>query len=180
MIESLPTLDSRKGNYDGEQIFCEADGKVYLWNYDAWYVCKNEGELNLSLYELNKQIISQMPALTSVKVDNIIRKLASKINNDQGFYMLLFNDINYYTLFAAKSILNNKHNIINKLDFVSSFSEGLYDCLYSIAEEIYAIDEKESEIGIFEIWIKPKSSEEVICGYLFPYYEGILVYGGMI
>ena len=158
MIESLPTLDSRKGNYDGEQIFCEADGKVYLWNHDAWYVCKNEGELNLSLYELNKQIISQMPALTSVKVDNIIRKLASKINNDQGFYMLLF----------------------NKLDFVSSFSEGLYDCLYSIAEEIYAIDEKESEIGIFEIWIKPKSSDEVICGYLFPYYEGILVYGGMI
>ena len=94
--------------------------------------------------------------------------------------MLLFNDINYYTLFAAKSILNNKHSIVNKLDFVSSFSEGLYDCLYSIAEEIYAIDEKESEIGIFEIWIKPKSSDEIICGYLFPYYEGILMYGGMI
>jgi hypothetical protein len=65
----------------------------------------------MNLYDLNKQIISQMPALDEDGIDLALMTVATYIKNTENkYYMLLCKDVNYYTLFNVK-----KHSSINNI-----------------------------------------------------------------
>ena len=109
----------------------------------------------MSLYELNKNVIMGLPALTNFDEE---KKALTNFHNKENseYYMLLCKDISYYTIFKDK----------NEFDLFSTpnhFAEEVIDCLLTLGE-VVSIDLKQEKDG-FEIWIKMNG--EVYCMYLF-------------
>ena len=144
---------------EGEIVQTE-DGKYQVFKNGELHDLKMEGSnLELGLYDLNKQIISQLPPLTDEELDkkiDVIDDSYIKCVND--FYMLYGKEISYFTLF--------------KVDEPTHFAETVLDCLNEIGE-IKAIDPTEDGFAI-EIWVQP-TDEEPTCLYLFPYDNGLVV-----
>lgn len=135
------------------------DGKYKVFKDGEWHDLKMEGSnLELGLYDLNKQIISQLPSLTDEELDkkiDVIDDSYIKCVND--FYMLYGKEISYFTLFKVNEPIY--------------FAKTVLDCLNEIGE-IKAIDPVED--GAVEIWVQP-TNEEPTCLYLFPYDNGLVV-----
>ena len=144
---------------DGEIVQTE-DGKYQVFKNGELHDFKMEGSnLELGLYDLNKQIISQLPPLTDEELDkkiDVIDDSYIKCVND--FYMLYGKEISYFTLFKVNEPIY--------------FAKTVLDCLNEIGE-IKAIDPTEDGFAI-EIWVQP-TNEEPTCLYLFPYDNGLVV-----
>lgn len=144
---------------EGEVAQAE-DGKLKIFQGGEWKDLNVEGSnLELGLYELNKQIISQLPSLTDEELDkkiNIIDACYEKCVND--FYMLYGKEISYFTLFKVNEPIY--------------FAKTVLDCLNEVGE-IKAIDPTEDGFAV-EIWVQP-TDEEPTCLYLFPYDNGLVV-----
>ena len=144
---------------DGEIVQTE-DGKYQVFKNGELHDLKMEGSnLELGLYDLNKQIISQLPSLTDEELDKKIDIIDdSYIKCVNNFYMLYGKEISYFTLF--------------KINEPIYFAKTVLDCLNEIGE-IKAIDPAEDGFAI-EIWVQP-TDEEPTCLYLFPYDNGLVV-----
>ena len=146
---------------DGEIVQTE-DGKYHVFKNGELHDLKMEGSnLELGLYDLNKQIISQLPPLTDEELDkkiDVIDDSYIKCVND--FYMLYGKEISYFTLFKVNEPIY--------------FAKTVLDCLNEIGE-IKAIDPTEDGFAI-EIWVQP-TDEEPTCLYLFPYDSGLVKVG---
>ena len=136
------------------------DGKLKIFQDGEWKDLNVEGSnLELGLYEINKQIISQLPSLTDEELDkkiDVINDSYIKCVND--FYMLYGKEISYFTLFKVNEPIY--------------FAQTVLDCLNEIGE-IKAIDPTEDGFAV-EIWVQP-TNEEPTCLYLFPYDNGLVV-----
>ena len=112
--------------------------------------------IDMGLYDINKQIISQLSNLT----DNQLEIKKKEINSlhdifHNHFYMLYGKEISYFTLFVMEN---------------GDLANDVIDCLNNIGE-IKAIDYTEPKDAI-EIWVC--CDEEVTCLYLFPYDSAIV------
>lgn len=134
-----------------------------------------DSTINMSLYDMNQQIISQLPFLTKEQLSQKAQEIDNKVVENQEVnkcYMLLCKDCSYYTLFVDTKIISHK----DTFDYSLSIGEGVIDCLnYLSNNKIYAIDFLE-ELGNFEIWINYNDTATVV--YLFPYDNGLITYGG--
>ena len=117
---------------------------------------KPEGTLNLSLLDLNKQIIGQQADLDVNIAKERIQSFKFK-NNDTRHFMLLSNEIHYFTVFnidkAAKEIME----------------DAIIECVQNFGV-IKAVEVNENDI---DIWVK-NSEDEVIFFKLFDYDWGIV------
>ena len=77
------------------------EGKYLIWHNDSWNEVKMEsGGINMGLYDMNKQIISQLPALNDfTKAIANVRDLHGKYWNE--YYMMYGKEISYFTLFKV-------------------------------------------------------------------------------
>jgi hypothetical protein len=115
--------------------------------------------LELGLYDLNKQIISQLPALVDFSNAIInIRKLHEKYWNK--YYMMYGKEISYFTLFEVCGL--------------NDFGQDIIDCCVNVGT-VKSMDMTETEDAI-EIWVQPEEAEPT-CLYLFPYDSGIVEVG---
>lgn len=117
-------------------------------------------DTGLSLYDLNKQLIEQLPDYSEENITaaiTLIDDFIKEVNSE--FYMLLNKDINYYTIF-------------NVVDFVSEpiCSEEIMACIKELGI-IKSIDKTEDGQAI-EIWIKQNDNISVM--YLFDYAGGVI------
>jgi hypothetical protein len=140
------------------------DGTCAIYKDNEWQEIKvnQEGSLGITMYELNKQIISQIPRLTAKKVKEskqLISQYGLSTNNQ--FYLLYGKEISYFTLFQIKEF--------------DDFGKEVIGCLKDIGI-IKAIDLTEDKTAI-EIWITQNDTEESVCLYLFPYDAGIVKVG---
>ena len=114
--------------------------------------------LNIGLYDINKQIIAQLPELNNFEdKKNLFSTLHAKWNN--FYYMLYGKEISYFTLF--------------KIEDSTYFGDNVIDCLKNIGA-IKAIDLTEFKDAL-EIWVETET--EVTCLYLFPYDNGVVQVG---
>ena len=121
---------------------------------------KINGELQLNLYDLNKQIISQLPALKNEAIDEAIEKIKQYVKNmENTFYMLLCRDFNYYTLF----------HIVDYISEPDAASE-IIACANDLGE-VKIVEPNEDDA--VEIWVHPVDSEPVVM-YLFGYDGGVI------
>lgn len=121
-----------------------------------------QGNLQMNLYDLNKQIISQMPVLDADGLERAVRIINDYVGDtEQTFYMLLCRDINYYTLF-------HRVNTLIEPDVGSSVLECTTD--------IGAIKSvEETGDGAIEIWVEPsEDNTEPVAMYLFGYDMGVV------
>lgn len=121
---------------------------------------KVQGNLQMNIYELNKQLISQMAALSDEDLEDskqLIRGYLQEHENE--FYMLLCKDISYYTLFHI-------------VDYITepAAADEVIECIKEIGT-VKSIDRTED--GAIEIWAQPGESDPLAM-YLFPYDAGVI------
>lgn len=145
----------------GEVVQDAVTGNFMVWTNEGWNTVKSENSgINMGLYEMNKQIISQLPKLTEAELfdkDLLINTLYAKFNNE--FYMLYGKEISYFTLFRIFDSIR--------------FGNEVIDCLNNVGD-IKAIDFTEPEDAI-EIWVETEDGPT--CLYLFPYDNGVVRVG---
>ena len=160
---SIKQLDPSQIRYtpDEGEIIQTPEGDYLIWQDGNWNKINVEGSnISMGLYDMNKQIIAQLPTLTT---DDLLEKLPlveelhDKYNNE--YYMLYGKEISYFTLFKLKQ--------------VESFPHEAIDCLQNIGP-IKAIDLTEDKDAI-EAWVM--ADDEATCLYLFPYDMGVVVVG---
>lgn len=122
---------------------------------------KATGELKMTLFDLNKQIMSQKPDLTEDQIIEGKKEIMHfKLDNaDSRYFMLLSNDIHYYTVLAidkaAKELLED---VVIEL---------LHD--WGDIKDIYLSENK----GSIDFWVK-SFNDNMAYFKLFPYDTGVI------
>lgn len=142
------------------EIIQTPECKYMIWHDGSWNEIKVENSgINMGLYDINKQIISQLPALSDfTKAIANVRDLHGKYWNE--YYMMYGREISYFTLF--------------KVCGMNEFGQDVIDCCANVGV-IKAMDMTEAADAI-EIWVQPENGEPT-CLYLFPYDSGIVQVG---
>ncbi len=158
-IKKIDPSQIRYTPAEGEVIQTPED-KYLIWHEGAWHEFTAEnGGINMGLYDMNKQIISQLPALSDfTQAIANVRDLHGKYWNE--YYMMYGKEISYFTLF--------------KVCGANEFGQDVIDCCTNVGI-IKAMDMTEAADAI-EIWVQPEG-EEPTCLYLFPYDSGIVQVG---
>lgn len=169
---------------DVEKFFLltEASGWVYLANFTEDTLEKikepkfcsmeivDDGHGNptqlstISLYELNKQIISQLPNYGNEEIQKAKELILEYHSTHCAYhYMMLSNEMRYYTVFSTQ---NGSDPTLGK------FENEVIDCLNSIGP-IKSIEINSDRV--VEIWCFSIADEELHVFYLFPYDEGVII-----
>lgn len=122
-------------------------------------------DTGLTVYEINQQIFSKAPVLTEEQIENkkdVIRHYAHTNKTDSNYFMLLSNELHYYTLFYRKDRANNKYPLI---------SDEVIECLKWLGA-IVAID-YDSNSDCVECWIKDDENQAKMLLF-FAYDDGVI------
>lgn len=162
MSKSVKKIDLSQIKYapqENEIIQNSQDNEMYIYKNGSWLkIDAKQSGINLSLYDMNKQIVSQLPELTNLlEKETLINHFHNIIMNN--FYMLYGKEISYFTLFQIFD--------------ASKFGYDVIDCLKNIGI-IKAIDLTERADAI-EIWVEGEDGPT--CLYLFPYDSGLVKVG---
>lgn len=115
----------------------------------------NSSGINLNLYDLNKSIISQLPALTSEELRLTKEIFCEYYKKNLGeYYMLLCKDISYYTMFTN----------VKPFPEFNRLGSAVIDCVLDVGD-IISIAPTEDK-GAIEIWVKTSDSE-ILVMYFF-------------
>ena len=149
------TDDEKYVMYDGEK-FIDVPDKVQM-----------EGNgLSMSLYELNKNIVSQLPVKAYYSDQGDERKKIDAFANKIGrtSYMLLCKDISYYTIFTYEG---------SKIAHYETLGWAVLDCLLNVGQLVCADETPDG--NAVEIWVR--TEDDNICMYLFNCSELMVTYG---
>ena len=167
MIEQVNSLEDVVNPYAGQTVWSEAHEKAFRWDpVEGWQEVKMDGNISMSAYDMNKQIMGQLEILDETALQEkkvMIREFID--SNPDTFYMLLCRDINYYTIFYKTCV---------EADCTEDILEEVLidECLPNIGQ-IKAIDRTEDGYAV-ECWIQD-SENNVYAAYFFPYDAGVVV-----
>lgn len=154
----------------GEIVFVTDKNQCMMYDGEQWVEIQEEmkvqgtSNIELTTYDLNKQIISQMSILEDwTESEKVLNTFAEK--SVHGDYLLLCKDISYYTIFQ-------KSNDI--FAHFSSFGEAVLTCASDIGD-IIAVDYMDATNTV-EIWVRKKESNENLCMVLFECHDFIVTY----
>ena len=122
-----------------------------------------KGEVTMSLYEMNRQLINQLPDYNDEAwkgAEAILKEYLEKHPN--SYYMMYGCELNYFTVFQKR----------DEAEFASLF-DAVKTCLASVGGVLSFDFDGEAAI---EIWVKPDIASNVTCLYLFPYDDGVVTY----
>ena len=145
-----------------KEIFMEQDEyQEYLKNKNQK---KDESKpvAQVSLYQLNQDIMSNQPALSGDGVRKGQLEFfdwVSKLPDNPKFYMLLCHELNYYTVFHIND---------------TATKEDFWNELYDIAKELGTLKAMEIDSGCFSIWVDWPQDNISHLFYLFPYDRGVV------
>ena len=161
-VANMNSLQALQQHEKGEVAWVEDIEKFYIWN-DEWELLdtSNAG-VNLSLYEVNKQVIVQLPTLKDVELEAARSTLLHYVNNlehKDDYYMLLCYDLRYFTMFVRDQ--KYEENIV----------DAIMDCL-SYVGEVKSVEES-SDGHAIEIWVT--RDNEAFVMYFFDYGRGVVL-----
>ena len=148
---------------EGQLAHSPETQKLYKYTNGKWEMVTGDAGLNLNMYDLNKQIIAQLPALDEHGVQQARTDILNFFQDiEQEYYMLLSRDIHYYTLF---------HILDEPKEPISCILDEAWAC----AEYIGDIKSVSREEGAIEIWVQPRDEwSEPLVMYLFGYDQGVV------
>lgn len=161
-IETLELLKALPLSKEGDTFFVTSEECVYKYNGEEWVKEEEQKVVIGSLYDLNKQVIFQLPNLTPEKIMSgldLIEDFVNKTNNT--YYMLLNHDLHYYTIFMRCDTEEDR------------LAQATYECLSSLRCTYKSIDYTADGDAV-EIWLH---NEEIgaIMFLLFPYDQGVVL-----
>ena len=157
-VDTLTILNKLKIKEEGDTAYVNQEQRVYEYTGGAW-VPKElpEGKMNINVYDMNKQLISQLPALDDIGVLTPIRKFK---NRDGKYFMLICRDIGYYTLFVIDP------------DSEDRIEQEVLNCLKDIGT-VKSVEEIEGTESV-EIWVEPEDGDPLVM-YFFNYDRGTIL-----
>lgn len=165
-VDSLSILNSLKIKEIGDTAYVVKEQKVYEYKEGGWAPkALPEGKINLSVYDMNKQIVSQLGAADDISLLTPVRKFKNKGGK---YFMLICRDINYYTLFAT--IGDDKI----PLESPERIEKEVLACVKDIGE-LRSAEEIEGTEAV-EIWVQPKEEygSDPLVMYFFNYDKGVI------
>lgn len=119
------------------------------------------GMPQVTLYQLNQMMVHQLPIYTEDDMDRAEDIIHDWVyNGNKGnYYMLLCNELSYYTLFHA----------VDNCLILENFIAELWDVLHDMVIRDISIDDN----GAVAIWIDWDDNTSH-CFYLFPYDKGVV------
>ena len=165
MIEQVETLEEIIEPYAGQTVWCSSEDKVYRFDpVEGWQHVPNDNDtqLAMNIYDINKQVIAQLPAINEADMIAVKREIIRKYCNQMKaeYYMLLCRDINYYTVFRVDLKLADE-----------PIEYALIDCANYIGT-IKSVGLTEDEQAI-ELWMTHE--DDTYVAYFFPYDKGVIV-----
>ena len=160
--QKIKKMDLSQVNFtplEGEIMQNTSDGKYYIWHEDNWHEFSMENSgIEMGLYDMNKQIIAQLPDLTDWdRVEQLFNDFHASWRNK--YYMMYGKEISYFTVF--------------KIVEPYLFGSVVMDCIPNVGV-VKAIDLTEAKDAV-EIWVMYE--DKPTCLYLFPYDMGIVQVG---
>lgn len=154
----------------------------------AYYESLKENSSNIdgpSLYEINQQLIAQLPALHGDEVRNGSGKILKWLSkNPDSYYMLLCNEQKYYTIFHLTSAKDTSNGLLISRGAMRELTDEILDIIVNLGD-VRVLEEDNN--GAFAIWssLKPSNydslsneakveADKVHCFYLFPYGGGVV------
>lgn len=165
MIEQVEKLTDIAEPYHGQTVWCSDEDKCYRYDaVEGWQEVSEDGEttIGMNMYSINKQIISQLPAINEADMIAVKREIIRKYCDEMKaeYYMLLCRDINYYTVFRIDLKLADE-----------TIEDAIIDCANYIGT-IKSVGLTEDEQAI-ELWMTHE--DDTYVAYFFPYDEGVIV-----
>lgn len=177
MIPSFENMEALKADMEknpdiyveGTTVYLEdiKEGVRYIngeWVADETMETKANGDITMSLYEMNRQLINQLPDYNEEAwggAEEILKEYLEKHPN--SYYMMYGRELNYFTVFHKE----------DGAEFANLFG-AVKTCLDSVGG-VRSFD-FDGEAAI-EIWVKPEVASTVTCLYLFPYDDGVVTFG---
>lgn len=176
MIPSFENMEALKADMEknpdiyveGTTVYLEdiKEGVRYIngeWVADETMETKANGDITMSLYEMNRQLINQLPDYNEEAwggAEEILKEYLEKHPN--SYYMMYGRELNYFTVFHKEE----------GAEFANLFG-AIKTCLDSVGG-VRSFD-FDGEAAI-EIWVKPEVASTVTCLYLFPYDDGVVTF----
>lgn len=154
--------------HEGYCVFLEDINETVCYRNGEWVAeeldeVKGNGEVTMSLYEMNRQLINQLPDYNDEAwngAKEILNEYLEK--HPSSYYMMYGRELSYFTVFHKKE----------EAEFNGLF-DAIKACLASVGS-VHSFD-FDGEAAI-EIWVKPDTTSDVTCLYLFPYDDGVVTY----
>jgi len=164
-VKNYSILSALQNHQEGEVAYCEDEQQYYIFKDGKWLKVEanmtSEG-LQLNLYDLNKQIMEQLPDFNEEQIKDFKAALEIwKSPKADKYYMLYGREIGYFTLFVED--IDEDDNLL---------SDSVVECLGSFE----AIKEYDMSGEAVEIWVRTEEGVTVL--YLFGYDAGVVTYHG--
>lgn len=159
------TRHSKDRLEQGETAHVESTNKIYVFN-EEWTEVKTQGEsnINMTMYEINEQLIKQLPDLTEEQIQEKKKDIIDfYTKKDSKVYMLLCKEHSYFTVFLLELTLEDYDTLENEI-----INCVLFNGAHTI-RSIENIDDYE-----LEIWAADRNNE-IWCYHLFDYTDGFIV-----
>lgn len=160
-LKQLEKYTEKHGRFqEGDIVKIHEEDLFYIYRDGKWNELKAEikgGNVEMNLYDLNKQIMAQMEPWDIEKWEQAEKDIDAwdkEIN--ASFYMLLAREKNYYTLFRDDGY-----------EF-----HGLGAAVRECLEFVGNVVSMEIQKDVIEIWIK--ELDDAYCMYLFNYDGGVV------
>ncbi len=161
-IKTLNILNALQNVPDKETALVEEDKTIYVYTDGAWQKFNpDDNKFKINLFELNQIAVAQLPDLKKKEVEKkkaIIRDYCDKDCAGIKYFMLLSNELKYYTIFIRNADSNEK------------IEDVLIECLYNLGP-IKSIAKNEN--NVLECWVAP-SQDKAYPVFLFDYTEGVI------
>jgi hypothetical protein len=168
-VQNKAMLDALVNHEDGEIAFVEDEQSYYMYK-NGWIPVKAEmtGEgLKLNLYDLNKQIINQLPDYDEEKLEDFKKAIEIwKGSKSDKFYLLYGKEISYFSLFVE-----------NEEDAEMGFADQVVDIIVNSFKSVKEYDITEDNSAV-EIWVYDEELGDTTVMYLFCYGQGVVPYYG--
>ena len=162
-IETLELLKALPLAKEGDIFFVIAENCAYRYNGREWVVERTQEHSDIalgSLYDLNKQVILQLPDLTPEEIMQGLDLIDDFVKETNAtYYMLLNHDVHYYTVFVR----NGQGDRL---------PQTLLECL-TVFESPYKCIDYTAEGDAIEIWLDTDWHGSLMF-LLFPYDGGIV------
>lgn len=167
-ISRANLLDALRNHEVGEIAYAADVDKYFVYTEEGkWEETTIENppskeSLKMTLYDMNKQLIKQMPIFDEARLKDAMETTRAWKKPLVNLYMLYGKEISYFTLFKKQVLAND--------DFVLA----LFKCLGDLGGQVYSFEVVDEDT--IEIWIDYEG--EPTCMYLFNYDAGVVIYNG--
>ena len=174
-IKTYNILTALKNVPENEIAVVEENKKVYIYSENEWKeYTPEDGGLKISLLGLNQMAVTQLPALTKKQLKEarkIIRDYYEKDNFTKEYFMLLSNELHYYTVFKIMNEYKRIEGqlIINYKKDCPALDEEVIWCLQNLGT-IKSIAKNDE--GVIECWVTANDTSYPL--YFFTYDEGVI------